>query len=195
MSGTRTAASSEPRKKRRDTGKATIPIAATAGNVRAAFWLWILSALQPVEEERKAEMLLFGNFEWERSKPGQIYCQDKFRKWYQAKMEASGIKHYKHYNTHSFRIGGATALLAAGCTIEMIKAMGRWESDVAEIYTRPTLQQLVNLSVMLDTVNARPLEDSDDAFFDRAAGISEDDADNWAQALAAEAEIEQGGED
>ena len=38
------------------------------------------------------------------------------------------------YGAHSLRIGGATAALAAGESALVIKAMGRWGSDVFEIY-------------------------------------------------------------
>lgn len=34
-----------------------------------------------------------------------------------------------HYSSHSFRIGGATALYIKGKTEEEIKAFGRWKSD------------------------------------------------------------------
>ena len=40
------------------------------------------------------------------------------------------------YGAHSLRIGGATAALAAGVSALVIKAMGRWGSDVFEIYAR-----------------------------------------------------------
>ena len=38
------------------------------------------------------------------------------------------------FGAHSLRIGGATAALAAGVSALVIKAMGRWGSDVYEIY-------------------------------------------------------------
>jgi hypothetical protein len=47
---------------------------------------------------------------------------------------------------HSFRIGGATALFAAGVTAEDIQAMGRWFSDVYRIYCRLSKERLLNLS-------------------------------------------------
>ena len=40
----------------------------------------------------------------------------------------------KLYGAHSLRIGGATAALAAGVSALVIKAMGRWGTDVFEIY-------------------------------------------------------------
>jgi hypothetical protein len=40
------------------------------------------------------------------------------------------------FGAHSLRIGGATAALAAGVTPSLIRIMGRWSSDVYEIYCR-----------------------------------------------------------
>ena len=66
--------------------------------------------------------------------------------WYYAKCEAAGIAHHGRVKPHSFRIGGATALFAAGVTAEEIQAMGRWFSDVYCIYCRLSKKQLLNLS-------------------------------------------------
>ena len=40
------------------------------------------------------------------------------------------------YGAHSLRIGGATAAMAAGVPVHYIKAMGRWSSEIYEIYCR-----------------------------------------------------------
>ena len=40
------------------------------------------------------------------------------------------------YGAHSLRIGGATALLAAGIQPASIQVMGRWDSDVYQVYCR-----------------------------------------------------------
>ena len=39
------------------------------------------------------------------------------------------------YSCHSLRIGGATAMFAAGCTDGSIKLFGRWSSDCYQRYT------------------------------------------------------------
>jgi len=44
------------------------------------------------------------------------------------------------YGAHSLRIGGATAALAAGVPPQLIRLMGRWSSDVYEIYTRLSIE-------------------------------------------------------
>ena len=41
-----------------------------------------------------------------------------------------------HINTHSFRIGGATAAAAAGCADSVIQILGRWSSDAFREYLR-----------------------------------------------------------
>ena len=40
------------------------------------------------------------------------------------------------FNTHSYRIGGATAVFAAGADMTVIKTMGRWASDIYQLYVR-----------------------------------------------------------
>ena len=40
------------------------------------------------------------------------------------------------FGAHSLRIGGASAALAAGVPPALIRIMGRWSSDVYEIYCR-----------------------------------------------------------
>ena len=44
------------------------------------------------------------------------------------------------FGAHSLRIGGATAALAAGVPPALIRLMGRWSSDVYEIYCRMSRQ-------------------------------------------------------
>ena len=41
-----------------------------------------------------------------------------------------------HFGTHSLRIGGATALFAAGASDTVIRTLGRWSSDIHTIYVR-----------------------------------------------------------
>ena len=178
-----------PLKKKRGTPKQTVKVTHTLGkgNVRAAFLLWIWAALNPDAVDQGG--LVFQNLPW-LPNAGKHFQQEPFRKWYHRRLEVSGVKNFKHFNTHSFRIGGATVLLAAGVSIDQIKAMGRWDSAIAEIYMRPSLEQMVELSRAIDLTDARPFEDMDDAFFDRQAGISEAEADETAAAMAEEAEDE-----
>ena len=50
------------------------------------------------------------------------------------------------FGTHSFRIGGATALFAAGANDTIIRTMGRWSSDIFRLYVRACYEQCVNWS-------------------------------------------------
>ena len=50
-------------------------------------------------------------------------------------MYAVGEDPYQ-FGTHSMRIGGATALFAAGADPTVIRTMGRWSSDCYRLYVR-----------------------------------------------------------
>ena len=54
-------------------------------------------------------------------------------------MAAAGLDPIR-FGAHSLRIGGATAALAAGVSPQLIRLMGRWSSDIYEIYCRMSLQ-------------------------------------------------------
>ena len=45
------------------------------------------------------------------------------------------------FGTHSFRIGGATALFAAGADETVIRTMGRWCSDIHQLYVRACFER------------------------------------------------------
>ena len=45
------------------------------------------------------------------------------------------------FGTHSLRIGGATAMFAAGATPTVIRTMGRWSSDCYRLYVRACYEQ------------------------------------------------------
>ena len=45
------------------------------------------------------------------------------------------------FSTHSLRIGGATALFAAGASETVIRTMGRWSSDIHRLYVRACFEQ------------------------------------------------------
>jgi hypothetical protein len=47
------------------------------------------------------------------------------------------------FGTHSFRIGGATALFAAGADETVIRTMGRWSSDIHRLYVRACFERCV----------------------------------------------------
>ena len=55
-------------------------------------------------------------------------------------MQAIG-ENPEHFGTHSYRIGGATALFAAGANETIIRTMGRWSSDLHRLYVRACREQ------------------------------------------------------
>ncbi|OUV34607.1 MAG: hypothetical protein CBC48_05665 [bacterium TMED88] len=48
------------------------------------------------------------------------------------------------FGTHSYRIGGASALFAAGANETVIRTMGRWSSDLHRLYVRACFEQCVD---------------------------------------------------
>ena len=60
------------------------------------------------------------------------------------------------FGAHSLRIGGATAALAANIDPSVIRAMGRWSSEVYEIYTRMSKEAAARVS---STIASTPFHD------------------------------------
>ena len=53
------------------------------------------------------------------------------------------------FSSHSLRIGGTTALFAAGLPANAIKLFGRWKSDCYQVYTRIEHTLLASISNMI----------------------------------------------
>jgi hypothetical protein len=62
------------------------------------------------------------------------------------------------YALHSLRIGGATALLKAGCPPSVIMALGRWSSEIFRLYTRACFNDSLAWSAKMGHADASPLE-------------------------------------
>jgi hypothetical protein len=56
------------------------------------------------------------------------------------------------YSSHSFRSGGATALLAAGYDLSYIKIMGRWSSTCYERYLQLDISAIQNMARAMQNV-------------------------------------------
>ena len=65
------------------------------------------------------------------------------------------------YGAHSLRIGGATAAHAAGVSPDLIRLMGRWSSDVYEIYCRMSLQSALAVSSAIAAAMVTPLAEAE----------------------------------
>ena len=83
---------------------------------------------------------------------------------YLSSFIAMSLPHAPNLNTHSFRIGGASAALAAGASDALVRIMGRWSSDSYTRYIRVSNVSVIdfNLRMRRSTEplcgNARPLD-------------------------------------
>ena len=62
------------------------------------------------------------------------------------------------FGAHSLRIGGATAALAKGVPPVVIRAMGRWSSDIYEVYCRATEESVLRFGVAIGSADFVDLE-------------------------------------
>ena len=69
----------------------------------------------------------------------------RVREWTSALMAAVN-EDPAQYGAHSYRIGGATALFAAGADPVVIRTMGRWSSDCYRLYVRACFSQTLEWS-------------------------------------------------
>jgi hypothetical protein len=71
-------------------------------------------------------------------------------------MAAVG-EHPTEFATHSLRIGGATALFAAGANETVIRTMGRWSSDLYRLYVHACHEQCCLWSAKAGSTEVSPL--------------------------------------
>ena len=105
----------------------------------------------------------------------------KVMNWYHDKCAAAGVQHHEKVMPHSFRIGGATALFAAGVTAEEIKTMGRWCSDVYRIYCRLSKERLLRLSHRMSNSRSTQFLNGADGFFNVGAHVTAPDIEEVEQ--------------
>ena len=79
---------------------------------------------------------------------GRGFTVREIRAAVKAVMQAAG-RDPDRYGAHSLRIGAATAALASGVPPQLIRLMGRWSSDVYEIYCRMSLQSALRVGVTI----------------------------------------------
>jgi hypothetical protein len=70
-------------------------------------------------------------------------------------MQAAG-RDPARYGAHSLRIGAATAALASGVPPQLIRLMGRWSSDVYEIYCRMSEAAALRVGAAIGSARVRP---------------------------------------
>ena len=106
--------------------------------------LWKLYQLDPLKDGEDAAMTpLFRD-----TATGVAFSVANVRrvvKWLMAELGLDPAR----FGAHSLRIGGATAALAAGIVPAQIRLLGRWSSDVAEVYMRMTQQSAGSFSTLV----------------------------------------------
>ena len=65
------------------------------------------------------------------------------------------------FGAHSLRIGGASAALAAGVPPALIRIMGRWSSEVYEIYCRMSVQSAIGIGRAIASAVVDPLQQAE----------------------------------
>ena len=112
-----------------------------------------------------------------KRKEHSFITQSRVMKWYHARCEFHNIANHHLVKMHSFRIGGATALMAMGVDPSLIKNKGRWASDVYEIYCRVCKGKMLELSHLMSRADTNQWLSKNDGFFDTAAGCEPDPED------------------
>ena len=112
--------------------------------------LWQLFKRDWVAPEQRAATPLFRD-------GAEAFTVGRVREMVKSLMAAIGCDP-KFFGAHSLRIGGATAALAAGIDPAVIRCMGRWSSDVYEIYMRLTRQTATRLSSTVASTSFADLE-------------------------------------
>ena len=99
--------------------------------------------------------------------------------WYHTRCEFAGVPaSHKLVKMHSFRIGGATALMSMNVNPALIKNKGRWASDIYEIYCRVCKGKMLELSHTMSRADTDQWLSKNDGFWDGAAGMSRQDEDD-----------------
>ena len=109
-------------------------------------------ALDPVPESQAARTPLFRD-----PRTGQAFTTRQTRAVVKGLMAAVG-EDPSLYGAHSLRIGGATAALARHVPEVVIRAMGRWSSDIYRVYCRASDEAVLRFGVSIASADYGDLE-------------------------------------
>ena len=134
----------------------TVPIVLAGGGtlIDPVSALWELYAGDPVPEAVEHVTPLFRLRG--RGTTGSLTV-DQVRIEIKTLMSSLGLDPAR-FGAHSLRIGGATAAAAAGVPPSVIRVMGRWNSDIFEIYTRLTQQAAARMTGVIGSTAFDDLE-------------------------------------
>jgi hypothetical protein len=90
---------------------------------------------------------------------GKAVTTAKVRAMVRRVMEAAG-RDPALYGGHSLRIGGATAAHAAGIPPALIRLMGRWSSDIYEIYCRLSIESALGVGQAIASAQVTPAQEA-----------------------------------
>ena len=121
------------------------------------------------------------------SEGGVMITVDQVYRTVRAVMRAAG-KDERRYGAHSLRIGGATAALAAGVPPQLIRMMGRWSSDVYEIYCRMSVQAALNVGKAICSADVSP--SSDRAFHEEHLELLPEEVDRNRALIGTDVDID-----
>jgi hypothetical protein len=126
-----------PCKNMRHLSGKTVPLAIGAGGtfIDAVWEMNNLLRIDPVSESQKSATPLFRD-----PQSNDVLRTGYMRQITRMLMQSVG-EDPKQFGLHSFRIGGATALFAAGANPITIRMMGRWSSDCYRLYVRACYEQ------------------------------------------------------
>ena len=78
---------------------------------------------------------------------GSLLTQDKFSKLVRETVLAAGWS--GNFTSHSFRVGAASTAASLGAPDDLIKALGRWNSDAYLLYVKLSRQQMSTVSRLM----------------------------------------------
>ena len=151
-----------PMKKKGQAQAAKVPqyiAEADGGGADTYMLLRRMVAADPVDPSAAASTPLFRV----KAKTGKTYRSvtvAQLRKHVRDCAAAIGYPTRKQWGAHSGRIGGATDLAATGKASELLlKAKGRWASDIGRIYARMTRRSQLAASRLMHQARGRDLEE------------------------------------
>ena len=130
----------------------TVPLVIGAGGayIDAVAEMRNMLKVDPTGVGKEAETPMF------RDQHGKALTGVRMRAWIQMAMGAIGLD-AAHFGLHSLRIGGATALFAAGADPLVIRTMGRWSSDCYRLYVRACFQQTMGWTKIAGSTQAEDI--------------------------------------
>ena len=128
-----------------------MPSAPTERALSPCAYFWDLFTFHPLPRIQHDSTPLFASSISSRS--SRLTERDFMKQW-KAFCTAAGMP-FK-FGKHAFRRGGINRLIDIGCSAPVIAALGRWKSDVWQIYARRNKEQLITVTAAMTVPNLSP---------------------------------------